>query len=105
MRNLFTFVSQIFTGLRFRLLLLVLLVAAPLVATTLRNAWESRQRQMRSWRTRSEKLAELTDREEEKIVGETRQLLLAVAESSPVRSGNTPRCRTYLAELLGSYKR
>jgi len=105
MRILMTFVSRLFTGLRYRLMLLVILVAAPLVTTTLRTAWDSRQHQMRNWRSRAERMMQLSNREEEKVVGETRQLLLAVAESSPVRSADSPRCRTYLAELLASYRR
>lgn len=98
-------ISQIMSGLRFRLLLLVVVVCTPLVVVTLETAWQSRRRQVTNWRQRSQRILELADREEGKLLGETRQLLLAVAESSPVRSGNLRSCDKYLGELFASYPR
>jgi hypothetical protein len=46
MKNLLT---RIFLGLRFRLLLLVLLACAPLVALAWHSAWEDRRRQLADW--------------------------------------------------------
>jgi PAS domain S-box-containing protein len=50
-------------------------------------------------------MMELATREEARVVGQTRQLLLALAESSPVRSGNRRDCKKLLDELFGGYPR
>lgn len=83
MRN---FLRHLFSGLRLRLLLLVMLASAPAVALTLYTAWENRQRQAANWRQEALKIVQLTAREEDELIGGTRQLLRAVAESaeSPV---------------------
>jgi signal transduction histidine kinase len=44
-------------------------------------------------------------REEEKLMGETRQLLIAMAESGPVRSGNRRNSKKLVDELYASYPR
>jgi signal transduction histidine kinase len=98
-------IGQFFWGLRFRLLLLVLLVCAPLMALILHTAGEDRRRQTSNWRQRCERLGQLLQREEQEIVGGTRQLLLALAESSAVNSGNTRSCKRLLDELFASYPR
>jgi signal transduction histidine kinase len=97
--------SQIFSGLRFRLLLLVVLACAPLLALTLHSAWEDRRRQVAAWRQRAAKLKETAIREEEELAGATRQLLLAVSGSAPVRTGNQRGCKRLLDELFASYPR
>jgi hypothetical protein len=78
-------------------LLLVLLACAPLVGLTLHTASEERRRLVKEWNQRSQAMMELATREEGQVIGQTRQLLLAVAESSPVRSGN----RAGLQEIAG----
>jgi PAS domain S-box-containing protein len=98
-------VLRIFSGLRLRLLLLVLLACAPLVGLMLHTAWEERRRQVKDWTQRSQEMLELAAREEGHVIGQTRQLLLAVAESSQVRSGNRRDCKKLLDELFGSYPR
>src|SRR5208337_848343 len=105
MRSVIAFIGQLLTGLRYRLLLLVLLVCAPLVGMTLHTAWQSRREAMGRFRTRHQRMVQLAAREDEKLVGETRQLLLAVAESAPVRSANPQACHNYLMELLGGSSR
>jgi signal transduction histidine kinase len=105
MRSIFAFIGQLLSGLRFRLLLLVVLVCAPLMALTLHTAWESRREEMRRFRLRDQKMVQLAAREDEKLEGETRQLLLAVAESAPVRSADAQACRKYLSELFATYPR
>jgi len=98
-------INRLVSGLRLRLLLLVLLACTPLVGLTLYTASEERQRLVTEWNQRSQEMMELATREEERVIGQTRQLLLALAESSPVRSGNRRDCRKLLDELLGSYPR
>jgi PAS domain S-box-containing protein len=50
-------------------------------------------------------MMELATREEARVIGQTRQLLLALAESSPVRAGNRRSCKKLLDDLFGSYPR
>jgi signal transduction histidine kinase len=92
-------------SLRFRLLLLVVVACAPLVILTLRNASEDRRRQVANWRQRTQRMANVATREEDKVIGETRQLLLALAESSPVRSGSARGCKRLLDKEYASYPR
>jgi PAS domain S-box-containing protein len=98
-------ISRVVSGLRLRLLLLVLLACAPLVGLTLHTASEERRRLVQEWNQRSQEMMELAAREEGRVIGQTRQLLLALAESSPVRSGNRRDCKKLLDELFGSYPR
>ena len=98
-------IRQLFSGLRLRLLVLVLLACAPLVGLTLHTASEERRRLVSEWNQRSQEMMELATREEARVVGQTRQLLLALAESSPVRSGNRRDCKKLLDELFGGSPR
>lgn len=91
-RQLIDAVSRVFFGLRFRLLLLVLLACAPLVGLTVHTASQERRRDLAAWRERLVQLAQVARREEEDLIGHTRQLLLAVSESSGVRSGSPDAC-------------
>src|SRR3954452_17826042 len=88
MQNLSQYANQVFSGLRFRLLLMVAIACAPLVILTLHSSWDDRRRARENWRQRSERVLEVARREDEKLIGDTRRLLLALAESAPVRNGN-----------------
>jgi PAS domain S-box-containing protein len=90
-------------GLRFRLLLLVLLVCAPLVGLTLHSASQERRRAVAAWSERAQRMTRLAQREEAGLLGQARQLLLAVSESSPVRSGNREACKKSLDDVFASY--
>jgi len=105
MRKLTDGIAQVFSGLRFRLLLLVLLACAPLVALMLHTAWEDRRRAVASWRQKSQDLQQIAWRDEEELIGSTRQLLLAVSESSYVRSFDPRRCKKGMDDLFASYPR
>ncbi|MBE0544384.1 MAG: PAS domain S-box protein [Verrucomicrobia bacterium] len=96
---------QLISGLRWRLLLLVLLACAPLVGLTLHTASEDRRRLVKDWKQRSQEMMELATREEGQMIAQTRQLLLALSESAPVRSGNRRDCQKILDQLFGSYPR
>ena len=98
-------IHQLFSGLRLRLLLLVLLACTPLVGLTLHTASEERRRLAKDWNQRSQEMMELATREEGRVIGQTRQLLLVLAESSPVRSGSRRGCKKLLDEMFGSYPR
>ena len=94
--------SQLFSGLRFRLLLLVVLASIPPVVLTLHIARQDRQRQTAALRQRSQDMVKLAARKEDEMIAGTRQLLRAVAESAQVRSaqwGNaTKLLRTLFAD-------
>jgi len=92
----------VFYGLRFRLLLLVLLACAPLAGLTLSDASKERRREVVSWRERARRLTNTAHREEDELLGQTRQLLLAVAESSAVRA-NPAASKKSLEEFLASH--
>jgi len=47
----------------------------------------------------------MATREEEQVIGQARQVLLALAESAPVRSGNKRESKKWLDDLFGSYPR
>ena len=98
-------ISRLVSGLRLRLLLLVFLACAPLVGLTLHTASEERRRLVKEWNQRSQEMMELATREEGRVIGQTRQLLLVLAESSPVRSGSRRGCKKLLDELFSSYPR
>jgi PAS domain S-box-containing protein len=98
-------ISRLVSGLRLRLLLLVLLACAPLVGLTLHTASEERRRLVKDWNQQTQAMMELATREEGQVIGQTRQLLLALAESSPVRSGNRRDCKKLLDQLFGCYPR
>ena len=98
-------ISRLVSGLRLRLLLLVLLACAPLVGLTLHTASEDHRRLVQEWNQSSQEMMELATREEERVIGQTRQLLLVLAESSAVRSGNRRGCKKLLDDLFGSYPR
>ncbi|MBP9902491.1 MAG: PAS domain S-box protein [Verrucomicrobia bacterium] len=98
-------IRQLFTGLRLRLLLLVLLACAPLVGLTLHTASAERRELVKDWKQRSQAMMGLATREEGQVIGQTRQLLLALAESAAVRSGNRRSCQKVLDDLFTSYPR
>ena len=102
-RQLIDTVSRILFGLRFRLLLLVLLACAPLIGLTMHTASEERRRAVAAWRERSSQLVLLARREEDNLLSQTRQLLLAVSESSAVRSADPAACKKSLQEVFASY--
>ena len=103
MRLLIDAISRILFGLRFRLLLLVLLACAPLVGLTLYDASKERQRAVIAWSQRAQQLARVARREEAELVAQTRQLLLAVSESSAVCSASPDACQKLLEEVFASH--
>lgn len=96
---------RVFSGLRFRLFLLVLLTCAPLVALTLHTAGEERRRALENWRQRSQRMLQISQQEEQAAVAAGRQLLLAISESSPVHSLDPGKAAEYLSDLLKTYPR
>jgi PAS domain S-box-containing protein len=102
-RQLIHRVSQAIFGLRFRLLLLVLVAGTPLFALTVYTASRERRQEVQAWQDRSRRLTRLAHREERELVSETRQLLLAVSESSAVQPTNLAVCKRALEDVLASH--
>jgi PAS domain S-box-containing protein len=96
---------QLFSGLRFRLVVLVLLAALPPVVLTLHMARQDRQRQTEALRQRSQDLVKLAARKEDEMIAGTRQLLRALAESSQVQSAQWGKCTRLLRTLFADYPR
>ncbi len=97
--------SQLFSGLRSRLVLLVVLASLPPVVLTLHIARQDRQRQTAALRQRSQDMVKLAARKEDEMIAGTRQLLRAVAESSQVRSAQWGNCNKLLRTLFADYPR
>src|SRR5438067_2193203 len=77
---------KLLSGLRFRLILLVVLACTPLVIVTLHTASEDRRRALANWPQRAQRISQFAARDEQARIIQTRQLLLAVAESAPARA-------------------
>jgi signal transduction histidine kinase len=97
--------SQLFSGLRFRLVLLVVLASLPPVVLTLHIARQDRQRQTAALRQRSQDMVKLAARKEDEMIAGTRQLLHAVAESAQVQSARWIDCTRLLRTLFADYPR
>jgi PAS domain S-box-containing protein len=97
--------SQLFSGLRFRLVLLVVLASLPPVVLTLHIARQDRQRQTAALRQRSQDIVKLAARKEDEMIAGTRQLLRAVAESAQVQSAQWGKCTNLLHTLFKDYPR
>jgi signal transduction histidine kinase len=102
-RLLIDAISRVFFGLRFRLLLLVLVACAPLVGLTLYDASKEQRRAVAAWSQQARQLARVAHHEEAELLCQTRQLLLAVSESSAVRSPSSAACRKSLEEVFFSH--
>src|SRR5437899_7026739 len=97
--------SQLFSGLRFRLVLLVVLASLPPVVLTLHIARQERQGKITALRQRSQDIIKLSARKEEEMILGTRQLLRVVAASSQVELGRWGDCNELLRTLFADYPR
>ena len=97
--------NQLFSGLRFRLVLLVVLASLPPVVLTLHIARQDRQRQIAALRQRSHDMVQLAARKEDEMIAGTQQLLRALAESSQVQSAKWSQCTRLLRTLFADYPR
>jgi signal transduction histidine kinase len=102
MSSLLRFVRQVFSGLRFRLLLLVLLTCAPLVAFMIHTTGEDRRRSMTNWQQHSQSMRQMAKSEERHIIMMAQQLLQAISDSSQVRLPNAASCKKWFDDLYNS---
>lgn len=80
--------AGLFSGLRFRLLLLVVLACAPLVALTVNTSLEDRRKARMGFRSRAARLAQVAQRDQERVLESARQMLTGMANSAPVQEGS-----------------
>ncbi len=97
--------NQLFSGLRLRLLLLVVLASLPPVVLTLHIARQERRGKITALRQRSQDIVKLSARKEEEMILGTRQLLRVVAASSQVQMGRWGECNDLLRTLFADYPR
>ena len=97
--------SQLFSGLRFRLVLVVVMASLPPVLLTLHIARQDRQDRRAALRQRSKDIVALSARKEEEMLLGTRQLLSAVAASAQVQSGHWGEGDELLRTLFAEYPR
>ena len=90
-------------GLRLRLLLLVALVSAPFVGLILHTAYEDRRQAKTAWAERAITLGQQMGQHETKLIASTRQLLIAMAESAPVRAASQRAAHSLIEHLEDSY--
>ncbi|HOX59945.1 MAG TPA: histidine kinase [Candidatus Paceibacterota bacterium] len=96
-------ISRIIFGLRFRLLLLVLLVCAPLVGVALHSAAKERRRVKSVWKEQAHEMVPLAHQAEQALLKQSRELLVRVSKMSAVRSGNREACKSALNDVFASY--
>jgi signal transduction histidine kinase len=88
-------------GLRLRLLLLVWLACAPLIALTVYQASEERRHAAQDWQQKAKTLAKTSADEEARLLRDTRQLLLSLATYTPIVNGNLGAASRFIQEELG----
>jgi putative nucleotidyltransferase with HDIG domain len=93
------------SGLRMRLLLLVLAAVLPALLLMLLAAQEQRQLAVADILSDTERLVALATLQEQELIDTTRQLLVALAELPDLRSGDATRCTALLSDLLPRYTR
>jgi signal transduction histidine kinase len=92
----------VFSGLRFRLLLLLLLACAPLAALTLDTAIKERRQAKINWRNSARTYFSAVTNEVDSLHRDARQLLLAISEDNGVRSMDPESAKVCLNETVAS---
>jgi signal transduction histidine kinase len=89
-----------FSGLRVRLLLLVLLAVIPALGLTLYTNLEERQLRKAQVQEHAMRLSRLVSADHERLIEDARKLLAALARLPGVREGKRAACGTLFADLL-----
>jgi diguanylate cyclase (GGDEF)-like protein len=97
--------QSFFTGLRARLIVLVLLAATPALAFILYSGFDLRQQAEADTLDRAQQVIALAARTQQQNFQETHQLLQILAQVSQLREGNGTACSAFLATLLKQYRR
>lgn len=93
------------SGLRVRLLLLVLLAVIPAFALILYSGREERRHRATEVEEEALRLARLVSVEHKHLVDGSRELLLALSRFPPVRQADAAGCTALFADLLKRYPR
>lgn len=96
-------IRRFLTGLRVRLLVLVLLALAPVLGLSLYNSAEQRAQAATQAQQRALRLARRAAGEQERLIEGARQLLIALAQLPSVQEHDASTCSTFMAELLQQY--
>jgi signal transduction histidine kinase len=92
------------SGLRGRLLLLVLVAVVPALGLTLYTDLEQRRLETARVQDNALRLARLASADHERLVDGTRQLLVALAQLPEARGGEPAACNALFADLLKQYR-
>lgn len=92
---------QIAKSVRFRLMLLIILVVIPTYGMMFYTTTQQHRSRIISIEIDTERLAGLVASEEEQLMSTTYELLKTLAAVPAVQSGDTTTCGTFLASLLG----
>ena len=92
------------SGLRGRLLALIVLATLPAFALTFFTGWRDRQRQRADVAAGTIRLARQIAADQERIIDGTRQILSDLAQVPEVREGDASRSRTFFAILMKQYR-
>lgn len=92
---------QITRSVRFRLMLLTILVVIPIYGIMFYTTTQQHRSRIISIANNAERLAGLVASEEEQLMSTTYELLKTLAAVPAVQSGDTTTCGTFLASLLG----
>src|SRR3712207_4739977 len=92
-----------FASLRVRLLLLVLLTILPIFGLVVYTTREERQRETAAVQQDALHLTHLAASNQEHLIEQTRQLLLALAQLSQVRERDAAACSALVANFLQHY--
>lgn len=91
---------RLFSSVRARLLLLVLIIALPLVAVLVVFAAQSRQRELAARRESALHAAQLLASDMGKVIASTEQLMRWISQFPEVQSGDASSCNRRLEQLL-----
>jgi signal transduction histidine kinase len=91
---------HLFSGLRVRLLLLVLLAVIPALGLTLYTNLEERQLRKALVQEHALRLSRIVSSDHERLIEDARKLLAALARLPGVREGKRVACGTLFADLL-----
>src|SRR5262245_39989107 len=96
-------IRYVFSSLRLRLVVLVLLAVVPALGLMLYTNLEQRRLATVQAQTDAQRLARLSATQQQQLIEGARQLLIALAQLREVRSGDAAACNTLMASLLKQY--
>lgn len=96
---------RIFSGIRARLILLVLPAVVPTLAVVLRAGLKERAEETRQARENALQIARLVAAQQERLVEAAQQFLFALVQLPEIQSGDPQRCSTLFAALLRQNRR